>query len=283
MLLCHSLSLQKERKFSPLILTYGVAVMKKCVLSLLAGVAGVTLAAATASAADLPARAAPPPVVAAAPIFTWSGFYVGVNAGWGWRDDDEESVILGGAAPGTLIFPDNGDGGFVGGGQIGYNYQIGSFVVGVEADIQWADTDEGEDVRFVPAGAPGTFIPGTFDNNLSDWFGTVRARVGVAFDRVLIYGTGGLAYSDDTTGWALGGGVEWALPVNWFGSSAVTFGLEGLWLSFDDDDDDFDGFVGTFTPAAGGAPIPVVAPVGRDDENDFFVARAKLNFKFGTY
>ena len=133
------------------------------------------------------------------------------------------------------------------------------------------------------AGAPGTFVPGAFDNNLSDWFGTVRARAGVAFDRVLVYATGGLAYSDNSTGWVVGGGVEWALPVNWFGSSAVTFGLEGLWLSFEEDDDNnFGGFVGTFTPV-GGAPIDLVSPIARDNENEFFVARAKLNFKFGTY
>ena len=258
--------------------------MKKYALRLLTGVAGLTLAATAVSAADLPLRETPPaPIIAAAPVFTWTGFYGGVNAGWGWRDDDEESVVLGGAVPGTLFFPDNGDGGFTGGAQIGYNYQIGAFVIGLETDIQWADTDEGEDVRFIPTAAPGTFVPGEFDNNLSDWFGTVRARAGVAFDRVLIYATGGLAYSDDTTGWVAGGGVEWALPVNWFGSSAVTFGIEGLWLSFDDDDDDFDGVVGTFTPAGGGDPIDVVAPAGGGDDNDFFVARAKLNFKFGTY
>ncbi|MXQ13204.1 outer membrane protein [Microvirga makkahensis] len=258
--------------------------MKKYLSILLAGVAGAALAAATASAADLPVREAPPaPIIAAAPIFTWTGFYAGVNAGWGWRSDDDETVVLGGAVPGTLFFENGDDGGFVGGGQIGYNYQIGSFVVGLEADIQWADTDDGEEVRFVPAGAPGTFVPGEFENNLSDWFGTVRARAGVAFDRVLIYGTGGLAYTDDNTGWALGGGVEWALPVNWFGSSAVTFGIEGLWLSFDEDDDDDDGFVGTFTPDAGGPPIDVFAPGAGSDDNDFFVARAKLNFKFGTY
>ena len=95
-------------------------------------------------------------------------------------------------------------------------------------------------------------MPGTFDNNLSDWFGTLRARAGVAFDRVLIYATGGLAYTDNNTGWVAGGGVEWALPVNWFGSSAVTFGLEGLWLSVESDDDNlFNGIVGTFTPVGG--------------------------------
>lgn len=258
--------------------------MRTYLVSLLAGAASAALLASAASAADLPARAAPPaPVIAAAPIFTWTGFYGGVNVGWGWRDDDEESVILNGGVPGTLTFDNGDDGGFVGGAQIGYNYQIGSFVIGLETDIQWADTDSDEEVTFVPAGAPGTFIPGEFDNDLSDWFGTVRARAGVAFDRVLIYATGGLAYSDDSTGWVVGGGVEWALPVSWFGSSAVTFGLEGLWLSFDDDDDDNDGFVGTFTPAGGGPTVNVFAPDIGDDENEFFVARAKLNFKFGTY
>jgi outer membrane immunogenic protein len=247
----------------------------------------LTLASAATLAADLPARAAPPaPIIAAAPIFTWTGFYAGVNAGWGWRSDDQESVVLApgpGVVPGTLNFDNNNDGGFTGGAQIGYNYQIGSFVIGVETDIQWADTDQNVNVTFFPAGAPGAFVPGVFDNNLSDWFGTVRARAGVAFDRVLIYATGGLAYSDNSTGWVAGGGVEWALPVNWFGSSAVTFGLEGLWLSFDEDDDNnFNGVVGTFTPV-GGPTVNVVAPDLGNNDNDFFVARAKLNFKFGTY
>ncbi|MFD0462321.1 outer membrane protein [Microvirga aerilata] len=192
--------------------------------------------------------------MAAAPVFTWTGFYGGVNAGWGWRSDDEESVVLtpGPGTPGlagTLVFPDNEDGGFTGGAQIGYNYQIGSFVVGLETDIQWADTGDDEEVLFTPGpGSSGVFVPGTFENNDTDWFGTVRARVGIALDRFLIYGTGGFAYTDENTGWVVGGGVEWALPVTLFGSSAVTFGVEGLWLSFEDDDNG-DRTIGTFTPA----------------------------------
>jgi outer membrane immunogenic protein len=114
-----------------------------------------------------------------------------LNAGWGWLDDNEHTVVLGGAVPDTLFFPSNGDGGFTG-GQIGNNDQIGSIVIGVETDIQWSDTDQAEDVAFIPLGAPGTF-----DNDLSVWFGTVHARAGVAFDRVLIYATGRLAYADD--------------------------------------------------------------------------------------
>src|SRR6478736_8485098 len=260
--------------------------MRKCVLSLLAGVAGVSLAAAAASAADLPVRAAPPPVIAAVPVFTWTGFYIGGNLGWGWRDSNNDPVILtgpgvpGGIAGGTLLFGNNNDATFTGGGQIGYNYQIGSWVIGAEADIQGINNDNNANAVFIPGpGFAGTFVPGEFENG-ADWWGSARLRAGVAFDRFLVYATGGLAYTEDNTGWALGGGIEWALPVNWFGSSAVTLGLEGLWVSIDQDDDSTRP-TGTFTPV-GGAPVNVFLPRS-NDEQDFFVARAKLNFKFGTY
>ena len=247
--------------------------MKTRLLGLLAATAIATAGISAASAADLPARAAPP-VFAAVPVFTWTGFYVGGNLGWGWRDDDNETVVLTGPGipaglVGTLNFDNGNDGSFTGGGQIGYNYQIGSFVIGAEADIQWIDTDDNDAVFVAGPGNAGIFVPGEFED-ASDWWGTVRLRAGVAFDRFLVYATGGLAYTDNNTGWTAGGGVEWALPVNWFGSSAVTLGLEGLWVSIDQDDDN-DGFIGTFTPAGGGAPV------------DVSLARAKLNFKFGTY
>ena len=104
---------------------------------------------------------------------------------------------------------------FTGGGQIGFNWQTGSLVLGGEADIQYADTDENIDAVFVPGpefAYGATFVPGVFESNAPDWWGSVRLRAGLAFGRLLIYGTGGLAYSDDATGWAAGGGVEWALP-----------------------------------------------------------------------
>ena len=259
--------------------------MKTRILGLLAATALTTAGLSAASAADLPVRAAPP-VIAVAPIFTWTGFYVGGNLGAGWRDSNDDPVILtgpgipGGLAGGTLIFGNNNDATFTGGGQIGYNYQIGSWVIGAEADIQGIDSGNNSNAVFIPGpGFAGTFVPGDFENG-ADWWGSVRLRAGVAFDRFLVYATGGLAYTEDNTGWALGGGVEWALPVNWFGSSAVTFGLEGLWVSIDQDDDSTRP-IGTFTPV-GGAPVNVFLPQN-NDEQDFFVARAKLNFKFGTY
>jgi outer membrane immunogenic protein len=249
---------------------------------------------------------AAPPVVAAVPVFTWTGFYVGLNAGWGSRDNGDDTIFV---PAGTFLPPfdtvegilsgngGNNDG-FVGGGQIGYNFQFGSFVVGAEADIQWADFGGDNNVLFVPAGFPPTFVAAGGRGQSIDWFGTVRARAGFAFDRALIYATGGFAYAsggdgnncgfigaagfcsnDDTrTGWTIGAGVEYALPVNWFGSSAVTFGLEGLWVSFDEDNGN-NGFVGTVvTP--GGVVTPVFVANNNDNNNDFWVVRAKLNFKF---
>jgi outer membrane immunogenic protein len=277
--------------------------MRKFLLSTVA-LFGLT---AGAVAADLPVRSAPPPYVAAVPVFTWTGFYVGVNAGWGWQDNNSGDVFV---PAGTFVAPFVGvsgvvsrgggdDDGFVGGAQIGYNWQFGSFVVGLEADIQGADFGGENVAAFVPTGFPNTFIATTSGSSF-DWFGTVRARVGFAIDRLLVYATGGFAYAENggnnnncsfvggvggafcnnddwNTGWALGGGIEWALPVNWFGSSAVTFGLEGLWVSLDQNSNN--GFVGTYvTPA--GAVTPVFVANTDEDEADFAVFRAKLNFKF---
>ena len=217
--------------------------MKTLALRLLAATAIATAAVSAASAADLPMRAAPPaaPFVAAAPIFTWTGFYAGVNAGYGWSDDDNDSIALA---------DDEDDGGFVGGAQVGYNYQIGSFVVGLEGDIQYADF-----------GREGAFDldndgeeDGVFES--SDWFGTVRARAGVALGQALIYGTGGFAFADDSNGWTAGGGLEYAFTNN------LSAKIEGLYVSLDGDDSDIVGF---------------------DNETDFGVVRAGLNFRFGSY
>jgi len=265
--------------------------MKTRIFSLLAATALSMAAVSAVSAADLPVRTAPPaPIFQAVPVFTWTGFYVGGNLGAGWRNDDNDPVILtgpgvpGGLVGGTLRFDNNDDATFTGGGQIGYNYQIGSFVIGAEADIQGIDNND-NNVTFVPGPgfAGGVFVPGEFEDS-ADWWGSVRLRAGVAFDRFLVYATGGLAYTEDNTGWAVGGGVEWALPVNWSlfgGNSAVTLGLEGLWVSIDQDNNN-DRPIGTFTPVGGGPAANVFLPLN-NDEQEFFVARAKLNFKFGTY
>jgi outer membrane immunogenic protein len=228
--------------------------MSKGLKALLAALTVTTALGTAAHAADLPVRSAPPaPIVAAAPVFTWTGFYVGVNAGYGWNTNDDDVVI-----PGVGTFEADDEGGFVGGGQVGYNYQIGSFVLGLETDIQYADI--GGDNNF----------GGILDDDDSDsWFGTVRARAGVAFDRALIYATGGLAYgevsngftsSDDVSvGWTIGAGVEYAFTNN------LTAKVEGLYVNLEQDDDD----------------LPAIA--GVSDETEFGVVRAGLNYKFSSY
>ena len=269
--------------------------MKRCVLSLLAGTAAIALTASAVSAADLPSRA-PPPFVAPVPLFTWTGFYLGVNAGYGWHDSNDNTIfvpqgtfVTAPLASGALSFGNNSGDGFVGGGQIGYNYQFGQFVIGAEADIQWADLGGGTGTAFVPLGFPPTFVPAGAAGGI-EWFGTVRARLGFAIDRALIYATGGFAYAgndegngfngfindnDDThTGWTVGGGVEYAFTDN------LTAGIEGLWISLNGSNNG--AFIGTETTPFG-AVLAVTVPDNRDSDNEFFVARAKLNYKFSTY
>lgn len=153
--------------------------------------AGCLLAALTswAFAADMPAGPAPipPPVYAPTPPpFSWTGIYVGANGGYGFAD---ASLTIGGVtglAPASLS-------GFAGGGQIGGNYQLGIVVLGVEGDFDAADQTN----SFTALGATITEkIP---------WEGTVRGRIGAAFDRLLVYATGGVGFGEFTASAAIPG------------------------------------------------------------------------------
>ncbi len=292
--------------------------------SALAGLAGLT---AAASAADLPRRAAPPPVFTPVPVFTWTGFYAGFNAGYGFDASSSRAPTVVGVSPGNAIFAtgntlqsgvlafsnSNNNEGFVGGGQIGYNYQFtpgSGVVVGIEADAQYADFGRQRN-RFSAIGANGSaIIPGTLvfnPNGLSglDYFGTVRGRLGYAFDRTLVYATGGFAYgsgggrqfgtgvnSDDfQTGYAVGGGVEYALPtdsfLNFFRSSAVTLKVEGLYVNLEQNRRT----AGSFAQNIGGALVStttpgvtlVSGPANTRRDTEFAVVRAGVNYKFGSY
>ena len=192
---------------------------------LMSVVIGVVASSGAASAADLPRRAPAPPVSAVsyiAPMFTWTGFYVGANIGYGWGDGDGRIAIAGVGAG-----PISGDGnGVLGGLQAGYNWQSGSLVFGVETDIQ-ASGGEGD-----VTGSPGTAR--LTAQAETPWFGTLRGRVGFAHDRWLFYVTGGGVYgnaklsgtvsgpgggsfssSESYWAWTLGGGVEAALWDRW--------------------------------------------------------------------
>ncbi|WP_210485092.1 outer membrane protein [Microvirga antarctica] len=241
--------------------------MKKLLLASVAifGFAGA------AAAADLPSRYAPPPMVAAIPVFTWTGFYVGVNAGYGWNTSNNNNAFYNGVG---YYGSNSNDGGFVGGGQVGYNYQMGQFVLGLETDIQYADIGGGNN-NYAFNGIYG-------GNGGSDgYFGTVRARAGFAIDRALIYVTGGFAYGDvgttasnfgyssnssTNTGWVLGGGVEYAFTNN------LTAKIEGLYVNLGSKND---------YGYAGVAPIAVYDYSKKD--NEFGVIRAGLNYKFSSY
>jgi outer membrane immunogenic protein len=170
----------------------------------------VSLAAltGTAAAADLPPRQAPVPYYkapAAVPVYNWTGFYIGINGGGGFGRSTWDSTgsfdISGGLVGGTL----------------GYNYQFGQAVVGVEGDIDWADIN----------GTTNTACP--LGCKTSDhWLSTVRGRLGYAADRFMPFVSGGVAFGDirastpgfggaNTTnaGWTIGGGLEFALAQNW--------------------------------------------------------------------
>ena len=166
---------------------------KSQVVALTAGFLGVCGMSVTATA-DGYRR----PVAAMAP-FSWTGFYIGGNGGYAWSNDqtvrvDETFQDLG-VAPVPFLSANFGSlapaGGF-GGAQVGANLQLGAVVLGAEADGQWADiSDESAATVVVPSGT-SPYTIGT--SNLVQRFGTVRARLGVAWDRTLVYGTAGLAW-----------------------------------------------------------------------------------------
>jgi outer membrane immunogenic protein len=185
---------------------------------LLGSAALVVLAAVTpASAADMGMRMpykAPPPVVA---VWNWTGFYIGANGGYGWGDS-KWSLLPGGLNEGTH----HPNGGTIG-GQIGYNWQFGSFVVGLEAQGNWADFN-GSNVSLV--------APLATNRTNIDAFGLFTGKVGYAFNNVLVYATGGAAVQSvdyrwsslgvtrgtaDETRWGatVGAGLEYAFTPNW--------------------------------------------------------------------
>jgi outer membrane immunogenic protein len=252
-----------------------------------------------AQAADLPPAPAAPaykaPVVAPE-IFSWTGFYIGVNAGGHYDSNvmtataDSVGFLAAGVNPtafdtalGTTLHPQ----GFIGGGQAGFNWQAGNFLFGVEADANGLTGSTTRTFVFGPGNAAG-LTPGDFvtDSTGSRFLATARARLGVTFDRVLLYATGGAAWGSvqatdtfgavggtvvstisSTTnrfGWTVGGGVEWAIGYNW------SFKAEYLYVNL--------GNFSQSTPAITGFPSTDVAFNHAYSEN---IARIGVNYRFG--
>jgi len=163
--------------------------------------------AGSATAADLGRQYQQPYVKAPIynPVFTWTGFYLGLNGGGGWGQSSWDRT-------GTFDL----SGGVIG-GTVGFNWQTGQVVLGIEGDADWSGV----------SGTTSTLCPvGCTTRN--DWLGTVRGRVGYAFDRFLPYVTGGLAAGDihattpgfagatqTNLGWTIGAGMEVAIAGNW--------------------------------------------------------------------
>lgn len=237
--------------------------MKKLVLS----TAAISVLAISAGfAADLPMKAPPQP---AAPIFNWSGFYIGGTAGGAWGDPKLEE-----SSGRTMTV--SVDGG-VFGGEAGYNWQAGNFVYGIEADIQNGPkgTNPLGTTSSVVGGA--AFVCGGGKCRIdTSYFGTVRGRLGIANNQWLLYGTGGWAYgstkeglgngidngTDHPSGWAAGGGVEYALSPNW------SLKIEYLHIDLG---------------KANAGPAPFGAAFSFNAVDRFDVVRAGLNWKFGSF
>jgi outer membrane immunogenic protein len=191
---------------------------------LLASVGAIALAG-SAFAADLPMQAPPPPI----PIFSWTGLYLGAQIGYAW-DHDSENFDLGPTALGAPVpvflassFSDSPQG-VIGGAHIGYNLQINQWVAGIEGTVDGTSINKS---IFDP-------ISGINVSTKAPIQGSLRARAGVAWDRALIYVTGGAAFtsihndysvfgagipsesiSKTRSGWTVGAGIEYAVTNNW--------------------------------------------------------------------
>jgi outer membrane immunogenic protein len=198
-----------------------------------AWIAAVSAAALTqaAFAADIPTKAPIYKAPVSAPAYNWTGFYVGVNGGYSQNQINAMGSGFSpggvGAAPTSQNF--NGSGGF-GGGQLGFNYQWQSLVLGTEVDAQLSSIAGNSSLTFITplntGAACGTPCLGTRTFNLyMRGFETVRGRIGVAFDRVLVYGTGGwmAARLDETANWIF------FAPFGTYPASFSRTGTGGVW------------------------------------------------------
>ena len=214
-------------------------------------VAALAMLATTfaAEAADIPRPFYKAPVRSVIAYYNWTGFYAGINAGYGWGTSNWDIPAV-----------QNEPTGFIIGGTIGYNFQTGSFVWGLEGDIAWADVKGSVDCGL-----------GLTCETANRWLGTARGRVGYAFDRFLPYITAGAAFGDvrasinpgpivsatDTRmGWTVGGGLEYAFLGNW------TAKIEYLYVD-----------LGSFDT---GFTAPIVNNVSFKEH----VVRGGLNYKF---
>ena len=188
--------------------------MKRVVLAGMSALAAMSIVGA-ASAADLPRRQAMPTKAPyMAPYYNWTGVYAGINGGGGFGHSDWDLPL------GTSGFDTSG--GLIG-GTLGYNYQMGRVVLGLEGDVDYS-TIKGDTTS-------GTGICGGIScETRNQWLATARGRVGYAFDRVLPYITAGGAFGDVKMTPA-GLGSETDTQAGWTAGAGVEFGIAGPWTA----------------------------------------------------
>ncbi len=230
---------------------------------------GLALAAGTVAcvccvqAADLPVPPMAPaaPVAYAPQIYNWTGIYVGGHIGGGYSNSTWTDPIN------AAVNDDFNSWGFLGGAQVGVNAQFNRLVIGLEGDFSWTSIKNS-----------GTDSIGDTLNTSVQWTSTVTGRVGAAFDRLLVYGKGGLALAQDQssltdlggntstdtilrTGWTVGAGLEYALDDNW--SAKIEYDYLG------------------FGPQSMNFNTPMLGPVTSSTSLDVQEVKAGLNFRFG--
>lgn len=219
--------------------------MRRFTLALAA--ATVALGVTAASAADLGQRpvykAQPAPVA----IYNWSGFYIGGHAGYAWGREGITDNITGVTAA-------TDPSGFLAGAQVGYNWQVGQWVFGIEGDWSWTNADG------------SAAIPGAIVTSEHNWYSTLTGRVGYAVDNTLWYVKGGAAWaetdfsiagigvSETRNGWTIGGGLEYGFTPNWSAK------LEYNYLDFGKDS--------------------IAAPIGVQADTQVHLFKAGLNYRF---
>ena len=261
--------------------------MKRFAL-LLASAAFVT----PAFAADVVYEEPAAPVVALAPAYSWTGFYIGGQAGVAFNNDaGDVNYNSNTGAFSTTAFSggssNSDDAAFIGGVHIGYDYQINNFLIGAVADINYIDASSTSTFSITSA-------PGVVDNfGISqdiNFVGTVRAKLGVTADRFAVYATGGLAYADTDTeyfapgtlaatngfiptvnsdsndvGYAVGAGVDYLVTPN------LSLGLEYLYTDLGDSDTKI-----TYTNGVTATSFDASS----NDKLDFHTVWAKASFRF---
>ena len=269
-----------------------------CSRILVASVASVSIAGA-ASSADLPTRKpAPEPILSPIPAFSWTGFYIGGNVGVAFDGGVSNYSGYGFRSASTAVadYIQNNEGSnsvFTGGLMAGYNVQLSSIVFGLETDINYLGNIRSHNSQTLAATGAGLAPAGTYTFNTgrnANYYGTLRPRLGYAFDRFLVYGAGGFAYAGNDgsetgsvsytspagavtnfngggsgsshTGYVVGGGIEYAFTNN------ILARAEYLYVNLGN-------LNNTFT-----TPTGATYYVSNNVREDFSAVRFGLSYKF---